>query len=281
MGLWEVLRADSDAQNIANVEWLVHYAEGKLLLIRDTFPDYTRHDRQHAVNVIALVEKLLGPGIAELKPLEAAMLILAAYFHDIGMVYRPDELAALTEEEDFRNFLDENPTAYVRAHQGTEIPRDVIVQYCRARHADRVAEHLFQLDASRLAWDGIPIGEALATVCQSHMKSLEELRSERLPTAFLGSCDLRMCAILLRLADILDLDDTRSPAAVYDHLRLAGAAERARMVSDAEWTKHMASHGFRFPPERTNSAAWIVSTAAVYCSTVWLAGNLDCAEMPG
>jgi hypothetical protein len=60
-----------------------------------------------------------------------------------------------------------------------------------------------------------------------------------------------MCAILLRLADILDLDDTRSPIAVYDHLRLAKASVGSRAVSDAEWTKHMASCGFRFPAERT------------------------------
>jgi hypothetical protein len=250
MGLWDVLATDSDPQNIANVKWLVDYAEGKLLLIRETFPDYTRHDRQHAENVISRSQQLLGPALGQLTPLEAAMLVLAAYFHDIGMVYHPDELAALTEEEDFKDFLDENPSAYVRAHQEAGIPRDVIVQYCRARHADRVAEHLFQLDASRLAWDGVPIGEALATVCQSHMKPLEKLRSERFPTAFLGSCDLRMCAIMLRLADILDLDDTRSPAAVYDHLRLAQAADRTRMISDAEWTKHLASLGLRFPPER-------------------------------
>ena len=254
MGLWQVLETDASEQNVANVKGLVTYATGKLILVRETFPDYTMHDRQHAENVVKLAEQLLGPSIGDLTPLEAAVLILVAYFHDIGMVYTPDELDALVEDEDFRNFLDENPTAYVRAHQGDEIPRNVVVQYCRARHADRVAEHLAQLDADVLAWDGIPISEALTTVCQSHMQPLETLRSERFPVAFMGSCDLRMCAILLRLADILDLDDTRSPAAVYDHLRLAEAADQTRMVSNTEWVKHMASRGFRFPPtERTPS----------------------------
>jgi hypothetical protein len=117
MGLWQVLETDASEQNVANVKGLVTYATGKLILVRETFPDYTMHDRQHAENVVKLAEQLLGPSIGDLTPLEAAVLILVAYFHDIGMVYTPDELDALVEDEDFRNFLDENPTAYVRAHQ--------------------------------------------------------------------------------------------------------------------------------------------------------------------
>ena len=253
MKLWQILESGGGAQNIANVHKLVDYAAGKLILVRETFPDYTMHDRQHAENVIAMVEQLLGPDIGKVAPLEAAMLILAAYYHDIGMVYHPDELAALVEEEDFQDFLDENPSAYLRVHQGDGIRRDVIVEYCRARHADRVSEHLFQIEPDTLAWDGVGIAEALATLCQSHNQDLGALRSERFPTAFLAVCDLRMCAILLRLADILDFDETRSPTAVYDHLRLAGAAEGPGAISNTEWSKHMAARGFRFPVERTPS----------------------------
>jgi hypothetical protein len=249
VGLWQVLRTGGDAENIAHVEHLTKYAAGKLILVRETFPDYTLHDRQHAENVIALIEQLLGPDIEKLRPLEAAMLILAAYFHDIGMVYQPEELAALGDDEDFRAFLDENPSAYVRVHEEAEIPRDIVVQYCRARHAKRVSTHLFQFESDELLWSGAGIASQLALLCRSHNEPLETLRSDDFRTNLLTECDLRMCAILLRLADILDLDDTRSPIAVYDHLRLA-KAEGPRMVSDTEWTKHMASCGFRFPAER-------------------------------
>jgi hypothetical protein len=250
VGLWEVLRAGGGEQNIANIQHLVKHAIGKLILVRDTFPDYTLHDRQHAENVIVKMELLLGPDVAKASPLEAAMLILAAYFHDIGMVYDPDELAALIEEEDFQNFLDENPAAYVRARQAEEMPGDVIVEYCRARHADRVSEHLAELDPT-LQWDGVSIARELGTLCQSHNQPLEALRSEKFSTAFRASCDLRMCAILLRLADILDFDDSRSPTAVYAHLRLANAAGGPRTVSDIEWSKHLASRGFQFPAARS------------------------------
>jgi hypothetical protein len=251
VGLWDVLRASGGAQNVAHVEKLKDYAAGKLILVRDTFPDYTLHDRQHAENVISLIEQLLGRSIEKVTPLEAAMLILAAYFHDIGMVYEPDELAALGDDEDFRAFLDENAAAYVRVHEAADIPPDIIVQYCRVRHAKRVSDHLFRFESDELFWNGAGIARQLALLCSSHNEPLEALRSDELSTNFLTECDLRLCAILLRLADILDLDATRSPIAVYEHLRLANTLAGPRAVSDAEWTKHMASGGFRFPAERT------------------------------
>jgi len=255
--LWQIVRAGSSAQDVANVEKLVEYAAGKLILVRETFPDYTMHDQKHAENVVAMVEQLLGPDLNTVTPLEAAMLILAAYFHDIGMVYDPAELSALVEEEDFREFLDQNPAAYVQVRGADEIPLDVIVGYCRARHAERVSEHLFQLEPDTLAWDGVSITEGLATLCQSHNEPLDHLRSEKFSTTFLGACDLRMCAILLRLADILDFDQTRSPVAVYAHLRLANETTGSRAISNTEWSKHLASRGFRFPSPRTPNYALI------------------------
>ncbi len=250
MGLWQILEDGEDVQFTADVKHLADYAAGKLLLVRETFPDYTLHDRQHADNVIKLVEQLLGPDVGKLTQLEAGMLILAAYFHDIGMVYTREEVDALLEEQDFRDYLDQHPTAFVRVAQEEKPPEDVILDYCRARHAERVSEHLYQLDPARLAWRGLNFAEALATVCKSHNEPLDELRAERFDTDFLTGCDLRLCAILLRTADLLDFDQSRSPVAVYEHLRLE-EAEGSRRISRTEWEKHMASIGFVFPDERT------------------------------
>ncbi|WP_086839389.1 HD domain-containing protein [Amycolatopsis kentuckyensis] len=250
MGLWQILEDGEDVRFTADVKHLVGYAAGKLLLVRETFPDYTLHDRQHADNVIKLIEELLGQDIVKLTPLEAGMLILAAYLHDIGMVYTREEVDALLEEQDFRDYLDQHPSAYVRVAQEGKPPEDVILDYCRARHADRVSEHLYQLDPEKLAWRGLNFAEALATVCKSHNEPLDELRAERFATDFLAGCDLRLCAILLRTADLLDFDQSRSPVAVYEHLRLE-EAEGSRRISRTEWEKHMASIGFVFPHDRT------------------------------
>ena len=117
MGLWQILEGGEETQFAADVKHLVEYAAGKLLLVRETFPDYTLHDRQHADNVIKLIEQLLGRDVATLTPLEAGMLILAAYFHDIGMVYTREEVDELLREQDFRDYLDQHPSAFVRVAQ--------------------------------------------------------------------------------------------------------------------------------------------------------------------
>jgi len=250
VGLWDVLANGGGTQNIATVQALTQEAAEMLLLVERTFPDYTRHDEQHAKNVIALIEKLLGPAIDNLDPLEAAMLILAAYFHDIGMVYDQAELAGLADDPDFQRFLDENPAAYLRVAEAAEIPGDIVVEFCRARHAERAAHHLARLKTPA-RWNGAALAPAQALLGQSHTRPWSALYAGDFRPDFLTRCDLRMCAILLRLADIMDLDRTRSPEHVYDWLRLAGEATGARAVSNAEWTKHLASWGFGFPDKRT------------------------------
>lgn len=52
--------------------------------------------------------------------------------------------------------------------------------------------------------------------------------------------DPLFCALLLRLADLLDFDDTRAPKILYGYV---ANNEKSR----AEWDKHQASSGFRYP----------------------------------
>lgn len=51
--------------------------------------------------------------------------------------------------------------------------------------------------------------------------------------------DPRFCALLLRLADLLDFDDTRAPKVLYSY---AECNDKSRK----EWDKHQASAGFRY-----------------------------------
>jgi len=55
-----------------------------------------------------------------------------------------------------------------------------------------------------------------------------------------SDADPLFCALLLRLADLLDFDDTRAPKVLYGYVAYN---EQSRK----EWDKHRASGGFRFP----------------------------------
>lgn len=86
----------------------------------------------------------------------------------------------------------------------------------------------------------------LEELCRSHNLPADDLRA--LPRDFrAGEADLFACGILLRLADILDFDRTRTPDAVYGYLGIDRAKTRRDAASRTEWRKHLSSDGMRFP----------------------------------
>lgn len=90
----------------------------------------------------------------------------------------------------------------------------------------------------------------MGRLCESHNHDAADLH--KLPTDFRGEADIRFCAVLLRLADILDFDRTRTPEEVYDYLGLSRRNEPRTTESDVEWRKHLCSEGFRFPVKRSD-----------------------------
>lgn len=248
--LWRRFRDIGAPQHIANVETLLSDASSLLDRVIETFPTYTLHNSIHATNVARLMGDLLGDeGLNKIRPLEAAMLLLSAYCHDLGMVFHKNELTALGAEPDWREFLATNPEAFIAVEKkGNKIPLEIAEWYCRSRHADRVFLYLHSFSERLFKWDAVTILDDLGELCRSHNLRVKELYG--LETNFLGECDLRFCAILLRLADILDFDGSRSPESVYRFLGLARRKISRDSHSDTEWRKHLASNGFKFPTTR-------------------------------
>ena len=183
---------------------------------------------------------------------KSAFLILAAYWHDIGMVFREDERARLTEEPEWHDFLQSHAEAYlaVNGDPKAEPPPEIGEWYCRWRHADRVFVYLNAAAAQGLnfKWGVVDLRQALGNLCRSHNEGIDRIQANAvLKTDFLMQADLRFCAILLRLADILDFDRTRSPDSVYRYLGLKRRADPRQKASDVEWQKHLAAEGFVFP----------------------------------
>jgi hypothetical protein len=248
--LWAAFDAGANDEQRAKVRHLLRHAGSLLDRIIETFPTYTLHNHVHAENVLNLMGELLGPSLPQLSGLEAAMLLLAAYWHDIGMVFSGDDLANIRTEDAFGIFLSEHPEAFVKVGEtrGSDLPLDIAEWYCRWRHADRVYLYLDRLEPGDLDWGVVGLRDSLGAMCRSHNYAGSEV--QRLTTNLAGQCDLRFCAIILRLADILDFDRSRSPDAVYAHLGLERRESPRAAVSDVEWLKHLASDGFVFPDDR-------------------------------
>jgi len=250
--IWSEFEKKADADQIHMVGNLVKHAMPMLDLVRDTFPTYTLHNHLHAENVLQLMDNLVGEQVTQISPLEGAILILSAYYHDIGMVFNQDEINNIKKENSFQEFQKKFPEAYLRLHENDgRIPIDVAEWYCRWIHPERVFQVLASLPDDKAQWKSVTLKEKLGIVCQSHGYDVSHLMSdEKFPTNFLGEADLKFCAILLRLADILDFDNTRSPEEIYDYLGIKQRNNKREEMSDVEWRKHLCSDGFKFPDNR-------------------------------
>lgn len=248
--VWATFSAKATDEERVFVRRLLDYAEPILDRVIETFPTYTLHNHVHAENVVRLIGELLGPAVGNITALEGALLLLSAYFHDIGMVFDENELVNLREDLEFPAFLKRHPAAHVQLARQGELSRDLAEWYCRWRHADRVYVQLDALPAEALRWGVVSLRDAVGELCRSHNESTDFLKDDHLfPIDFLGDCDLRFCGLLLRLADILDFDRSRSPDAIYHRLGLPNRATPRMEQSDVEWRKHIASAGFKFPDD--------------------------------
>lgn len=214
--------------------------------IRDTFPMYTLHDETHICNVLRIMVQLLGRHTDKLTRDETAMLILAACCHDVGMSYNDWEKQELFQERDrLDQYLEQHHDEYVKAY--SENPDDpkltdqIRRNYLRSIHHERISELLNLVEWPDCLWGKVDPDD-LVRVCQSHGKNPSDLNNLKCTTTI----DLRFCAVLLRLADILDFDITRAPKTLYQYCRFDDAEGREPKISQAEWHKHIASHGFEF-----------------------------------
>src|SRR5437868_90168 len=91
--LYQTLKAktlEKDSEIISLIDKAVPYAHQRTKTIIRNMGEFTLHDSDHLFRVLHLMEKLLpAQTIRNLSSPELMLLILSAFFHDIGMA--PDE----------------------------------------------------------------------------------------------------------------------------------------------------------------------------------------------
>lgn len=247
--LWKVLtlKAHGNSSFLSAIEKACEYAINRSKRVVDTFPLYTLHDEVHICNVLSLMAKLLGNRVHELNRDEAALLILAACFHDIGMSCSPNEKEELLQSYQLKRYMDSHPGAYLKAYDNKEkkqiISDELFRSFLRTIHHELAAALLSREECDWSPCLGGKMKADLIWVCRSHGEDCKDIETD-CPAPF--SADLRLCAVLLRLADILDFDTSRAPQAIYDYCGFDWVEKAEAVFSKGEWRKHIASHGFRF-----------------------------------
>jgi len=249
-------------QVLTLIDEATYYAFQRTKTIVKHMGEFTLHDGDHLFRVLTLMERLLSlDQIKELSIPELMLLILSAFFHDIGMA--PDEADVQawkkffdkhpkftsnqekTEFELFLRFAVSKPDQIDRINsymqQGHSSASDLaknylISDYIRVTHADR-ARKIIQKDwIDKIFYRDTDLTSEFANVCFSHNEDalkILELDKDYLCGPETYAC-LPMVAAILRLADLLDFDAKRTPSVLFSHLFVR------HPVSIQEWNKHRA-----------------------------------------
>lgn len=272
--IYETLKTkchDKDSDVMALVDKAVSYAFQRTKTIIKHMGEFTLHDGDHLFRVLNLMEKLLTEQtIKNLSSPELMLLILSAFFHDIGM--SPEEKEVLTwrkvwdDEPEFENAEDQkmynefNRFYSARPEQQEIIERLInqgkntnadtikaylITEYIRQTHADRAREIIEKDWNNKIVYRDTDLTVEFAQICYSHNEdalTLLDLDKNFLCGANTIAC-LPLVGVILRLADILDFDAKRTPAILYSHLYVN------HPVSIKEWNKHRAVEAWEISPD--------------------------------
>lgn len=254
--------ADDSAgpQVLSLIDEATTYAYQRTKSILINMGEFTLHDGDHLFRVLSLMEKLISKEqLDKLTIPELMLLILSAFFHDIGMA--PNKKTVLSwrkvwdisptfddaqDREEFESF---NRYYLARPDQSSKLEdflalgdnsnadllKDYIVaDYIRVTHAKRARDVIKEDWLEKIRYKDIDLTTEFAEICFSHNEDpLSVLELDRnLLCATDVYANLQLVAVVLRLADLLDFDAKRTPSILFSHLFVR------HPISVREWNKH-------------------------------------------
>lgn len=255
-----------------------------LQTIGSLFPHYSRHDESHSKQILVNIERLLGDNLGLLTATDTWLLLESAYWHDIGMVVPYDDFQEAIDDPEFQEFvqsicaqpnhelhslacaftLKAHPTFIFECSTPLDMVskfREFMAEWFRKKHPTR-AEQIVRAPMTTIGISSprtelIParLFKLLGRICQMHGAPFKELIAEGgLPFREAGlaqdDCHPRFVACLLRMGDLLDLDDNRFCPVMQ---RIAG--DGRSKVSKAHEDKHAGMRHLRIDQERIEVTA--------------------------
>lgn len=249
------LKKSTSINLISLLENFIHRVSNEIKYIVLIFPQYTPHDDDYHINNLFIIsEQIIGKEtINNLTCMETFILIAAIYGHDWGMAINEkekeyiqdiifnrkstisNEFIILPDEKNrFINHAIKNDFIKKDINELDSIPDDLWQSYIRETHAERSSLRIY--DFFKNENEGIAI--AASMVANGHWKDFELLENEReYPIKFpvaRESVNVRALAIYLRLLDLFDFGEDRTPYVLW---KFVAPVDR---LSELEWSKHKA-----------------------------------------
>lgn len=274
-GIYKILEEKLDieskaikGQQLSLVFEFVDYAYQKSKLVLKYMPEYTLHDGDHLFRVLYLMEKIISvDNLKRLSTPELLLLLLTAFFHDIGMAPEEKDIRAwkknwdnsepteteLLEHQKFNRFSNTYPEKLEEIEKlsglgkfsDAELVNSFLIsEYIRTTHAQRAREVINHNFKGKVKYRDQDLTAYFAQLCFSHNEDAMTLL--QMETDVL--CDeettinLPFLGVVLRLADLLDFDGKRTPSVLFSHLAVRNP------ISLKEWEKHRSVNAWSIKP---------------------------------
>lgn len=227
------------ACSVLYTQWMLakDYIPKVQSVIVRTFPHYSLHDASHSESILNCITRVLGvDSMNSLSSVDLWLLLSAAYYHDYGMAVFSRDIEDILKEADFFQFVKDcqadedsplHPFAQIFDVRDDGIyfkevalsgdtydgARFLLADFVRRKHAQRSKEALDDDSSIHLPGDPIPnrLIHLLGSICEAHTQSFSQVMA--LPKTELGlgldDCHPRFVAAMLRIGDLLDLDNNR------------------------------------------------------------------------
>ena len=168
--------------------------------------------------------------IKEFNDLELALMVLGALYHDLGMSIGEEDINQIKENNFFLN-NEVNFQAYEKLF-GEKAIQEIIRKYHAEISAiiiERDFKNTFILEDPK----GVTYEDDVMLICECHTKDFLWLKEKLKVHNVKGKYEynIRFIAHLIRIADLLDIDQSRTPFELYKLINPKG-------ISDDEWRKH-------------------------------------------
>lgn len=216
-----------------------YYIFQVLDIVSHTFPHYSMHDKSHADTILKNIVRIVGRRTIEeeFTAIDVWLMLMAAYYHDCGMaVFATDKLDAFQKDSGFVKYIisiQENKNSplyeyaqYLEIKDGIihyknneltaksyESAKYLLADYVRKEHSERSFTRIQESNSLHLPGDPIPerLIYWLSEICRVHTCTFNEVM--RLPFSENGcddeDCHPRYIACVLRIGDLLDMDNNR------------------------------------------------------------------------
>lgn len=232
-------KTNGKRSRIFYTQWQVakDYIPQVLSTITQVFPHYSLHDYTHSESIINNIGRVVGLNTLErMSSIDLWLILTASFYHDIGMAVFSNEKIGLFQTQDFIDFLNtcqseessplydysmcfeinNNKVYYVNdilSAKNYDAARFLLAEFIRKHHGERSESSIHSDLSVNLPGSPIPnrIINVLGNICKAHTQSFDKIME--LPFCEAGidheDCHPRYISCLLRLGDLLDIDNNR------------------------------------------------------------------------